>query len=55
MNNLTPKELKELLTLNRVNFKGCVEKGELVEKANILWIDANISKKEGDIVIGVIQ
>lgn len=46
LNGLTPKELKELLALHRVDYKGCVEKSDLLEKANILWIDANMTNKE---------
>lgn len=39
LNGLSGKELKQLLTYNRVDFKGCVEKAELVERAERLWSD----------------
>lgn len=47
-NDLSVKQLKELLSLNRVDYKGCVEKAELLERASRLWIDSNIRKEEGD-------
>ncbi|CAG9836631.1 unnamed protein product [Diabrotica balteata] len=46
LHNLSSKDLKILLTLNRVDFKGCVEKTELLERAERLWEDTNDSKKE---------
>ncbi|XP_024945175.1 E3 ubiquitin-protein ligase RNF34 isoform X2 [Cephus cinctus] len=36
---LTIKQLKELLSTNRVDFKGCVEKRELLTRATRLWTD----------------
>lgn len=39
LNNLSVKQLKELLTLNRVDYKGCVEKNELLDRAERLWKD----------------
>lgn len=52
---LSSKELKELLLLNRVDYKGCVEKIELLEKVNILWIDANITTTdEGNTIYFII-
>lgn len=47
LNNLSVKKLKELLALNRVDFKGCVEKAELIERANMLWIDSNTHRGKG--------
>ncbi|XP_031351524.1 E3 ubiquitin-protein ligase rififylin [Photinus pyralis] len=41
LNELSIKQLKELLTLNRVDFKGCVEKSELLDRAQRLWLDNN--------------
>lgn len=35
------KELKQLLMLNRVDFKGCCEKTELLERVQRLWTDTN--------------
>lgn len=31
------KQLKEILMLNRVDFKGCCEKTELLERVKRLW------------------
>lgn len=36
---LSVKELKQLLMLNRVDFKGCCEKTELLERVQRLWND----------------
>lgn len=33
------KQLKEVLMLNRVDFKGCCEKSELLERVQRLWDD----------------
>ncbi|RZC37495.1 Fe hyd lg C, Ank 2 and/or zf-C3HC4 3 domain containing protein [Asbolus verrucosus] len=44
--NLSAKELKILLTFNRVDYKGCVEKTELLEKAERLWHDNHKHKSE---------
>lgn len=41
---LSSRQLKILLTINRVDFKGCIEKGELLEKAQRLWEDNNEHK-----------
>ncbi|XP_046597743.1 E3 ubiquitin-protein ligase rififylin isoform X2 [Neodiprion lecontei] len=34
---LNVKQLKDLLSTNRVDYKGCIERGELLEKASGLW------------------
>ena len=34
---LTVKQLKEILMLNRVDYKGCCEKQELLERVERLW------------------
>lgn len=47
LNELSVKQLKELLTLNRVDYKGCVEKSELLDRATRLWNDSNQYKNEG--------
>lgn len=44
LKQLSSKQLKILLTINRVDFKGCIEKGELLEKAQRLWEDNNERK-----------
>lgn len=36
---LSVKQLKEILMLNRVDFKGCCEKQELKERVRRLWQD----------------
>ncbi|CAG9821962.1 unnamed protein product [Phaedon cochleariae] len=46
LHNLSSKDLKILLTLNRVDFKGCVEKSELLERAERLWEDSCEQNKE---------
>lgn len=46
LNDLSVKQLKELLTLNRVDYKGCVEKGELLERVVMLWVDNNLHKND---------
>ncbi|KAK5645566.1 hypothetical protein RI129_006866 [Pyrocoelia pectoralis] len=46
LNDLSVKQLKELLTLNRVDFKGCVEKSELLDRAQRLWNDNNQYKNK---------
>lgn len=47
LNDLSVKQLKELLTLNRVDYKGCVEKSELLERVIMLWIDNNQHRNSG--------
>jgi len=37
LNELSTKQVKELLAMNRVNFKGCVEKDELLRIVERLW------------------
>merc|ERR1711915_631611 len=37
LNELSTKQVKELLAMNRVNFKGCVEKYELLKIVERLW------------------
>lgn len=39
LESLTVKQLKEILMLNRVDFKGCCEKQELKERVQRLWQD----------------
>lgn len=39
LDELTVKQLKEVLMLNRVDFKGCCEKSELLERVQRLWDD----------------
>lgn len=46
LGDLSVKQLKELLTLNRVDYKGCVEKTELLDRATRLWNDSHQYKSE---------
>lgn len=46
LDDLTVKQLKEILTINRVNFKGCCEKNELKERVLRLWDDHVSSLRE---------
>ncbi|XP_055688234.1 uncharacterized protein LOC129792866 [Lutzomyia longipalpis] len=39
LEKLSVKQLKEILMLNRVDFKGCCEKNELLERVTRLWND----------------
>jgi hypothetical protein len=43
---MTVKQLKELLMLNRVDFKGCCEKAELKERAQRLWESYNAAPRK---------
>lgn len=36
---MSVKQLKEVLMLNRVDFRGCCEKSELLERVQRLWDD----------------
>lgn len=42
--NLSVKELKEILATNFVNYKGCCEKVELLERVKLLWLDTQNNK-----------
>ena len=44
---LTVKQLKDLLSVNRVDFKGCVERCELLDRACRLW-DEHRKSREGE-------
>lgn len=41
---LSVKQLKNLLSINRVDYKGCVERYELLNKASRLWEEYKQSK-----------
>jgi hypothetical protein len=45
MEKLTVKQLKELLSLNRVDYRGCCEKPELMERATRLWQENSQTRK----------
>ncbi|KAK6625402.1 hypothetical protein RUM43_005699 [Polyplax serrata] len=45
---LSVKQLKELLSRNRTDFKGCIERAELLQKAIRLWSDYVESRKDLD-------
>lgn len=42
---LTVKQLKDLLSMNRVDFKGCVERCELLDRASRLWEEHRKSRE----------
>jgi hypothetical protein len=39
------KQLKELLSLNRVDYRGCCEKPELIERVTRLWQENSQTRK----------
>lgn len=47
LTSLSSKQLKELLALNRVDYRGCVEKSELLERATRLWNDNDKQRQHG--------
>ncbi|XP_031557331.1 E3 ubiquitin-protein ligase RNF34-like [Actinia tenebrosa] len=48
VSSLSIREIKQILTVNCVDFKGCCEKEELLQKVRMLWKSRNDSKKIGD-------
>lgn len=46
--DLTVRELKEILVANFVDYKGCVEKPELIEKVRRLYRDRQNEKIKGN-------
>jgi len=48
LNELSTKQVKELLAMNRVNFKGCVEKDELLKIVERLWKQEQRNKSNID-------
>ena len=56
--DLTIKQLKEILTANFVDYKGCCEKRELIERVRRLWQDSQKNQQKGKsnkILLGVPQ
>ncbi|PNF39097.1 hypothetical protein B7P43_G04140 [Cryptotermes secundus] len=45
LEKLTVKQLKELLSLNRVDYRGCCEKPELMERVTRLWQESSQTRK----------
>ncbi|XP_054011590.1 E3 ubiquitin-protein ligase RNF34 isoform X1 [Hylaeus anthracinus] len=43
---LTVKQLKNLLSINRVDYKGCIERCELLDRASRLWQEHKQSKDD---------
>ncbi|KAK7478278.1 hypothetical protein BaRGS_00030536, partial [Batillaria attramentaria] len=43
--NLTVRQLKEILVNNFVDYKGCVEKHELVDRVKRLWVETQANKE----------
>lgn len=50
LDNLNVKQLKDLLAMNRVDYKGCIERTELLERAKMLWQD-NARFKDGKLIV----
>jgi len=48
LNELSTKQIKDLLAMNRVNFKGCVEKDELLKILQRLWKQEQRNKANVD-------
>merc|ERR1712147_277837 len=48
LRELSTKQIKELLAMNRVNFKGCVEKDELLKILQRLWKQEQRNKENVD-------
>lgn len=42
---LSIKQLKNLLSTNRVDYKGCIERQDLLNKVSRLWQEYNQSRK----------
>ena len=50
IDNLTVKEMKELLFISFVDFKGCVEKEELKQKVIRLWKEHKNNEDKGIVI-----
>ena len=48
LNELSTKQIKDLLAMNRVNFKGCVEKDELLKILKRLWQQDQRNQQNAD-------
>ncbi|CAK1552706.1 unnamed protein product [Leptosia nina] len=48
LNALNVKQLKELLARNRVEYRGCLERADLLQRAKMLWTDHEKSKQDID-------
>ena len=46
LKDLSVKQLKLILTRNFIDYKGCVEKEELLSKAERLWNDRHLNKSQ---------
>jgi hypothetical protein len=51
INLLSVRQLKELLVNSFVDYKGCCERGELVEHVQRLWTEHQRNKKLGNYVM----
>lgn len=47
LNELSIKQMKELLTLNRVNFKGVTERDEMLKLVERLWMSERTMTESG--------
>ena len=48
IDELTIKQLKEILAGNFVDYKGCCEKYELIDRVKRLWNDAHKIQQKGE-------
>ena len=55
INDLTVKQLKEILAANFVNYKGCCEKWELIDRVTRLWKEDRNNQLRGKIPSSVIS
>lgn len=51
LESMSVKQLKEILMLNRVDFKGCCEKQELKERVERLWQDHIAALRKSTIIL----
>lgn len=55
LESMSVKQLKEILMLNRVDFKGCCEKQELKERVERLWQDHVAAPRKSFLIIKLLQ
>ena len=48
ISDLTVKQLKEILSANFVNYKGCCEKWELIDRVTRLWKEDKNNQLKGE-------
>jgi hypothetical protein len=50
IDDLSIKQLKEILVTNFVDYKGCVEKKELIERVKRLWNQKTTMENSGNLI-----